>query len=156
MLRVRREENGFDRNTQAFEIARQFQRAARAVVREAQELDEFVSYNGMTERTLEVLLMRELRPGFLSRGVVAHQVPNDRGGVADITIDPDLGFRGGMVIELKVNDRPNPTRRGEQQLKSYMIPKWGRQYWYRYGILLVFQKETPDVNRVRAWYYQCH
>ena len=39
MLRVRREENGFDRNTQAFEIARQFQRAARAVVREAQELD---------------------------------------------------------------------------------------------------------------------
>ena len=156
MLRVRREENGFDRNTRAFEIARQFQRAARAVVREAQELDEFVSYNGMTERTLEVLLMRRLPRNLLRRGVVANQVRNDRGGVADITISSDREFRGGMVIELKVDDRPNPTGRGEQQLKSYMIPKNGREYYYKYGILLVFPKETPDVNGVRAWYYQYH
>ena len=156
MLRVRREENGFDRNTRAFEIARQFQRAARAVVREAQELDEFVSYNGMTERTLEVLLLRRLPRNLLRRGVVANQVRNDRGGVADITISSDRGFRGGMVIELKVNDRPNPTGRGEEQLKSYMIPSHARRPRYKYGILLVFPKRAPDVNRVRAWYYQYH
>ena len=156
MQRVSRRENGFDRNTQAFRIAEQFERAARRVVRTAQEHDNHVSYNRMTERTLEVLLMRELPRKLLERGVVAHQVRNERGGVADITIDPDAQFRGGMVVELKVNDRPNPTRRGEEQLKSYMIPRYGREYCYKYGILLVFPKRTPDVNGVRAWYYQYH
>ena len=154
MHRVSRKENGFGRNTSAFEIAKQVKRAARAVVREAQGRGNQVRYNRMTERTLEVLLMRALPRDLLARG--ADQVRNERGGVADITINPHLEFRGGMVVELKVNDRPNPTRRGEQQLKSYMIPKNGREYYYKYGILLVFPKKKPDVNGVRAWYYQYH
>ena len=52
--------------------------------------------------------MRRLPRNLLRRGVVANQVRNDRGGVADITISSDREFRGGMVIELKVDDRPNP------------------------------------------------
>jgi len=147
-----RQLDGFSKTCGAHKIGKQFLSAARKVVRESAEFETqgITKYKKMTERTLEVLLMRSLPKVLMKKGIVANQVRDGNQTVADIALSSSNHVKGGMVIELKKDDAKSQLK-GEVQLKGYMLTGSTK---YKYGMLLVFPGVKPDEKKVWAQYYQ--